>query len=92
MIEILIIAAMSTSPIPSGQQDGDYTQRPYVCQANGLFFEEGERACLAIPGAPRTAICGTVLNNSAWRFVDESCTPQQPATTAEPNEDLPKSE
>ncbi|MHB2264693.1 hypothetical protein [Aliihoeflea sp. PC F10.4] len=91
MIEMLIIAAMSTSPIPSGQQEGDYTQRKYVCQANGLFFEEGERACLAVPGASRTAICGTVLNNSAWRFVDEPCAPQQPSTTAEPDKDTPSS-
>lgn len=54
MIELLVIAAMSTAPVESGQLDGDYTQRRYVCQANGEFFKKGETACLNVPG---TAPC-----------------------------------
>ena len=75
MIELLIIAAMSTAPVESGQLDGDYTQRRYVCQANGEFFKKGETACLNVPGAPRPALCDTVLNNSAWKPMNGTCRP-----------------
>jgi len=84
---MLVIAAMSTAPIESGQLDGDYTQRRYICQANGEFFDEGESACLDIPGAPRPALCSTVLNNSAWRPLEGTCRPGEPvrATTERNN-------
>lgn len=89
MVEILIIAAMTTSPVQGGQQDGDHTQRVYVCRANEEFFEQGSRICLDLSGTPRTAVCGTVLNNSAWRFLDETCTPDQPSPpVANPSDDV----
>lgn len=86
MLEILVIAAMSTSPIESGQLDGDYTQRRYVCQANGEFFVKGDTACLEIPGAPRPALCDTVLNNSAWKPMRGTCRPGEPVNATDTKE------
>ena len=83
MIELLIIAAVSTTPIESGQLDGDYRQRRYVCQANGEFFDKGETACLNVSGAPRPARCDTVLNNSAWKLLNGTCRPLEPVRDTE---------
>lgn len=78
MIETLIILAMTATAQNGGQLAGDYAKRDYVCQANGEFFNEGETACLDIPGAPRLARCETVLNNSSWTPMDGSCRPGEP--------------
>lgn len=47
----------------------------------------GERACLRAPdGGWRVALCGMALNNTSWRFTQETCAPTArggPAETPE---------
>jgi len=39
-----------------------------TCLHAGVYYAEGECACITISGNQRYACCGRVLNNSAWKF------------------------
>ena len=43
------------------------------CRANGRQFEQGQLACLKLPGGTQLARCGMELNNSSWKKVQDGC-------------------
>ncbi|MCR4269207.1 hypothetical protein, partial [Nitratireductor sp. ZSWI3] len=54
-----------------------------LCRANGTAYEQGQLACIRMPGGPRLARCEKVLNNSSWRVLDQAC--QQMSSRPEPS-------
>ena len=45
----------------------------YCRTATGEHVELGGKACLKKNGGMQEAICGTVLNNTAWKFTGKPC-------------------
>ena len=62
-----LAAAASLMSAPAG---ADCT-----CRAPGGDFELGRVVCLATHKGPRLAICGMVLNNTAWQISETVCDP-----------------
>jgi hypothetical protein len=65
---LLLLAVLTTVTLGTDVSRADCT-----CRAFGRDFDLGHSACLATNSGPRLAVCGMVLNNTAWRFSDTPC-------------------
>jgi hypothetical protein len=52
---------------------GAHTTHPCPCRHPGGVAPPGAVICLNVDGKRSLARCEMVLNNSSWRFLDESC-------------------
>jgi hypothetical protein len=43
------------------------------CLYQGRYFEQGETVCIHVGGRSRLARCDMELNNSSWKFIQDSC-------------------
>jgi len=49
----------------------------WTCVDKGKRLRQGAQVCLNTPKGPRMAVCGKVLNNSAWRISSNICQLQE---------------
>jgi hypothetical protein len=71
---LIALAALAASQVPAvaGCQ----------CRANGREFQQGQLACLKLPGGTQLARCGMELNNSSWKKVQDGCPSAAADTTS----------
>lgn len=48
-------------------------EKCYCRNAKGEHVEVGKTACLKTSKGMQEAVCGMVLNNTAWKFTGKSC-------------------
>lgn len=64
LLPVLLIASMAT--LATARAD-------CTCVANGQRYQEGELVCLKLSSGSWLARCGKVLNNTAWKKVQDDC-------------------
>lgn len=81
MKHLLALAALAgafATPLPAWSQTApaiEQTQRsiPCTCRFKGQDIPVGQTMCLNLPNGEVTAVCDRVLNNTAWKTVQQGC-------------------
>ena len=83
MKHLLALAALAgafAAPLPAWSQSApapaiEQTQRsiPCTCRFKGQDIPVGQTMCLDLPNGPVLAQCGRVLNNTAWKTLQQGC-------------------
>ena len=70
----------------AGSPGARATDRTCECRLpGGRSAPLGDRACLRAPhGGWRVTVCDMALNNTSWRFTEETCAPVQRSDDAPP--------
>lgn len=59
-----------------------------VCRYAGKTYNVGQSVCMVTPAGERRALCGFVLNNTAWKFSAGGCGIATRRITPQPNIDV----
>ena len=82
MLKHLLCAAVAalafSTAMPTMAQDGQTLENtaksiPCTCRFKGLDIPVGQVMCLNLPNGEVTAVCDRVLNNTAWKTVQQGC-------------------
>ncbi len=71
----IVLAVLAASSLAQEYKLPPLAGAPQECQcrAKGQMFDLGETVCIDTGYGPRLAICGMVLNNTAWKPTEQTC-------------------
>ena len=77
-----IVGLLLSAAIPAMAQDGQSLENaaqsiPCTCRFKGHDIPVGQMMCLDLPSGEVTAVCDRVLNNTAWKTVQQGCEADQ---------------
>jgi len=81
MKHLLVLTALCApivAPLPATAQSGTNVESaaraiPCTCRFKGEDIPVGQTMCLDLPNGPVLAQCGRVLNNTAWKTLQQGC-------------------
>ena len=73
-----IAGLLVSAAAPAVAQDGQALENtaksiPCTCRFKGRDIPVGQVMCLNLPSGEVTAVCDRVLNNTAWKTVQQGC-------------------
>ena len=77
-----IVGLVFSTAKPALAQDGQAIENtaksiPCTCRFRGLDIPVGQVMCLNLPSGEVTAVCDRVLNNTAWKTLQQGCEADQ---------------
>lgn len=77
LVSTVLIAPM-LAPMPAPAQSGFEAEKstraiPCTCRFKGADIPVGQTMCLDLPNGPVLAQCDRVLNNTAWKTLQQGC-------------------
>lgn len=73
MAGLLMSAATPAASQDSQARENAAQSIPCTCRFKGRDIPVGQVMCLSLPSGEVTAVCDRVLNNTAWKTVQQGC-------------------